>query len=546
MALNCSNIKLQKGSSDTSKVKELQTILSKLKLYTKSIDGDFGTFTDQAVREFQRRNKLDIDGIVGPQTCPVLNKYADDKKKEEDKKGKSKKKEEKINIKRDYGNKLTPELHLYPKFLTFIEETSTTTEDSSKVNQKDATTPSGDGNTITVNHKPSCWWCASHGNEGKPAAQRTWVNKCPHCGKTNLHDNPKNAWGGEVTCGDGHSPYNDGCDADYCGYCGREKIRGSNYQLTPVGSNTADIEQLDENSDTNATAKTKTVVTTKKTPYKPNKKVIDYYINDFTDFSQSADQEGLSTECTLTTPYTQEKYSNIYRYQECSVDLWKNKKSARIFYGYVDNINLKQNEGTLLIELQMKGFQTLLEQQIVYEGTAYRLDHIINICKKVGLDWWLQFIHLKNSEYTIKAEATSTATATATGGGTVTGDDAEKRKQIFAKAATWTYKSPDGDGSSSDPYTAYQHTERYRRCDCFGASASLYYQFKTFTNYDVRVVVGYSPYASSGTHRTIQLKENGQWVDPPEYHNMTRNLRVLTRYSRNTYDGYIWENGHGK
>jgi len=36
------------------------------------IDGDFGPATDYAVREFQRRKRLEVDGIVGPKTFAEL------------------------------------------------------------------------------------------------------------------------------------------------------------------------------------------------------------------------------------------------------------------------------------------------------------------------------------------------------------------------------------------------------------------------------------------------------------------------------------------
>lgn len=115
----------------------------------------------------------------------------------------------------DYKNKSL-------KFMKYIEKTV-----EKEVTE---TVTTGNPNTITVNMMPSCSHCA--GTAYKKYT-KTWVNKCPHCGRVgSLTANPKKVYEGEITCGDGRAPWSDGCDADYCGYCGYEKIRGSNVHLT--------------------------------------------------------------------------------------------------------------------------------------------------------------------------------------------------------------------------------------------------------------------------------------------------------------------------
>ena len=53
-------------------VTELQEVLTKLIYYTSSIDGNFGTETENAVKRFQINNKLTADGVVGRDTWSAL------------------------------------------------------------------------------------------------------------------------------------------------------------------------------------------------------------------------------------------------------------------------------------------------------------------------------------------------------------------------------------------------------------------------------------------------------------------------------------------
>lgn len=72
MVLNCPNTRLKYGSKGDD-VKEMQTLLQSLGYYTQyKVDGKWGDGTEQAVRSFQRRYGLDVDGIFGEVTCTKL------------------------------------------------------------------------------------------------------------------------------------------------------------------------------------------------------------------------------------------------------------------------------------------------------------------------------------------------------------------------------------------------------------------------------------------------------------------------------------------
>ena len=78
MTLNCKTIKLQKGSKGIE-VKELQEILQKQGYYKAKIDGEYGNLTEEAVKKYQKANKLTVDGWVGTETCKKLQQLTNNK-----------------------------------------------------------------------------------------------------------------------------------------------------------------------------------------------------------------------------------------------------------------------------------------------------------------------------------------------------------------------------------------------------------------------------------------------------------------------------------
>lgn len=73
-ALTLPNGMLLSEGSEGSKVRRLQTTLNRTSGSKLQRDGDFGPKTEGAVRRFQEKHGLDVDGIVGPKTLKVLNR----------------------------------------------------------------------------------------------------------------------------------------------------------------------------------------------------------------------------------------------------------------------------------------------------------------------------------------------------------------------------------------------------------------------------------------------------------------------------------------
>ena len=61
----------QRGSTGST-VKQIQTKLKSWGYYSGSVDGVYGSATEKAVRAFQQKNGLTVDGKAGPQTLKAM------------------------------------------------------------------------------------------------------------------------------------------------------------------------------------------------------------------------------------------------------------------------------------------------------------------------------------------------------------------------------------------------------------------------------------------------------------------------------------------
>ena len=67
-----SGIEVVEAALTTSQTRTVQTKLKNWGYYTGTVDGIYGNQTRKAVRLFQQRNKLTVDGIVGPKTAAAM------------------------------------------------------------------------------------------------------------------------------------------------------------------------------------------------------------------------------------------------------------------------------------------------------------------------------------------------------------------------------------------------------------------------------------------------------------------------------------------
>lgn len=76
---NKSEVKEETAKSYSEK--DIQTALKNAGFYDGVIDGKIGPKTRNAIMEFQKKNDLKVDGVIGKNTWEILSKYLSEEKK---------------------------------------------------------------------------------------------------------------------------------------------------------------------------------------------------------------------------------------------------------------------------------------------------------------------------------------------------------------------------------------------------------------------------------------------------------------------------------
>ena len=196
---------------------------------------------------------------------------------------------------------------------------------------------------------------------------------------------------------------------------------------------------------------------------------------------------------------------------------------TRSILGFITDIQFTES-GT---EIDISGYGKLLEEedQLTYTQTL-RSEILEEVIKTAGLIPIVDFTDMEDDVIDWTSKSSSGSDDKSSGDGSMTYNEAWEIAQSFKYAHI---------GTGHDPKKAWEMigTTKGHGADCYDATAWLYYVMNYKVGKEARDVCNTGT-GSSGSHHWIQLKENGQWVDPSEYSNMTGNLRII--HNRSSQD----------
>jgi peptidoglycan hydrolase-like protein with peptidoglycan-binding domain len=394
-SFDCKKVSLKRGSKDKAGVTKLQTMLKALGYYTRQIDGDFGKYTENAVKALQKATGHDPDGWFGPKTCPDLNKAYTARTGSSSaytaKTGSSSVKQFKTtDTTPEHRRKLTAKLTVLPTVVVLPE---------TEIN------PSTMTKTVTK------------------GAINTDTNF--DCSKINLSRGSK---GGDVTklqtILKARGYYTRQIDGAFGKYTKKAVIRLQQAQGNSpdgvFGPKTCSKLQGTSTTSNNATGTT-------------DKKNTNLVITDFKSYSMNDDIEGLSHEVSISTPYSEDKMNRLRKLQKTQFDVYFGTDVIYQHEGYINEFKISQENDGLMIDLSLVGYTAFLDLQVDFEKTAKRSELIKELANLAGLKAEVDLTGLTDEEYTVKAQKAGTNTG---GGGLVEvhGNDCTDTFSISARS----------------------------------------------------------------------------------------------------------------
>ena len=375
---DCDNTHLKRNSTEKDKVTILQKYLKEWEYYNRTVDGDFGYYTEEAVKAFQRDTGHDPDGYFGPKTCPDFVKKVKGQLDEPTTPpyvlG------SKINETPLFARYLSGKLTMYPEIVVVEEvevevENVTTTEDTSTSTDTSSEDESESTDTTT----------------SEPTTTTATITRyrIKELGTGNITD------GGGIDCNSGIYLKNGSSGADV-------KILQTGLSKMGYYTNTIDGEFGPKTAEAVKALQRNVGITvdgefgSQTCPYFNQKLGInatskavhkEYYIlTDLINPQPNSDNEGLTHDCTLRTPYTQEKLLKIQNMQRCYLELTQDVDTVYKLDGYVSELKIVQENNAFFIEMNITGFSAFLEQDFAdYKGNKKQSEHLQDICKEIGL-----------------------------------------------------------------------------------------------------------------------------------------------------------------
>lgn len=386
---DCTKISLKRGSKDKANVEKLQTMLKAAGYYTRQIDGDFGKYTEDAVKALQKATGHDPDGWFGPKTCPDLNKLYSQKAG-----GSNVTQTKPRDTTPEHRRKLTAKLTVLPTVVV-LPETEINSSTMTKTVTQGAINTDTNFDCSKIN--------LSQGSKGDNVTKLQTILKA-------------------------RGYYNRQIDGDFGKYTKKAVIRlqqaQGNSQDGVFGPKTCSKLQ---GTSTTSNAATGT----------SDKKNTNLVITDFKSYSMNDDIEGLSHEVSLSTPYTEDKMNRLRKLQKTQFDVYFGTDVIYQHEGYINEFKITQENEMLLIDLSLVGYTAFLDQQVEFEKTAKRSELIKELAKLAGLKAEVDLTGLTDDEYTVKAQkAEAKTTDSGSGGGLVDvhGNDCTDTNPISARS----------------------------------------------------------------------------------------------------------------